>query len=194
MTNQPIIFSIPTFLKLLGNEKIKGFDELKVSKILLKLKDYSAGTISSVKQKLTKYFSEQEDKIDFYDLNDYSESLEQQRVIINTLFSVITVIVMILCYFSLISAMTANIYEQTKEIAVYRALGVTKSLMQSIYRYEAFVLVFSSSFMGMFVGSLLGFIMTMQRGLFTDLPLSFEFPISTFITVLILSIIGISID
>jgi len=42
---------------------------------------------------------------------------------------VITITVMILCYFSLISAMTANIYEQTKEIAIYRALGVTRNLM-----------------------------------------------------------------
>ena len=75
-TNQPVIFSIPTFLELLGKDKIKSFDELKVSKILLKLKDYSGATISLVKQKLTKYFSEQNDKIDFYDLNDYSESLD----------------------------------------------------------------------------------------------------------------------
>lgn len=80
---------------------------------------------------------------------------------VDILFSTITYIVMLLCYFSLVSAMTANIYEQTKEITVYRALGITKALMINIYKYEAFVLVFTNSLMGLIVGTLIGFIMTM---------------------------------
>ena len=60
------------------------------------------------------------------DISDFQQSMKQQEQIINILFSTITYIVMFLCYFSLVSAMTANIYEQTKEITVYRALGITK--------------------------------------------------------------------
>lgn len=43
------------------------------------------------------------------------------------IFTVITILVMVLCFFSLVSSMTANILEQSKEIAVLRAVGITKS-------------------------------------------------------------------
>jgi hypothetical protein len=59
--------------------------------------------------------------------------------------------------------------------------------------YEAFVLVFSSSFMGLIIGTLLGFIMTLQNALFTDLPIRFIFPYLNFIVILIASILGIII-
>jgi ABC-type antimicrobial peptide transport system permease subunit len=74
---------------------------------------------------------------------------------------------MVLCFFSLISSMTANIMEQTKEIAILRAVGITKSSMIRLYIYEAFTLVFSSCIIGMFVGIIVGFTMSMQRALFT---------------------------
>lgn len=124
------------------------------------------------------------------DINDFEQSMQQQEKVVDILFSTITYIVMLLCYFSLVSAMTANIYEQTKEITVYRALGITKALMINIYKYEAFVLVFTNSLMGLIVGTLIGFIMTMQRGLFTDLPLTFLFPLQNFIVIFIVSILG----
>ena len=63
---------------------------------------------------------------------------------------------MVLSFFSLISSMTANILEQTKEIAVLRAIGIKSMSMIRLYIYEAFTLVFSSCLIGMIVGILVG--------------------------------------
>jgi ABC-type lipoprotein release transport system permease subunit len=41
--------------------------------------------------------------------------------------------------------MYANVHEQTKEIAVLRAMGMTRFRLYRVYIYEAFTLVFSSS-------------------------------------------------
>lgn len=96
---------------------------------------------------------------------------------------------MALSFFSLVSSMTANILEQTKEIAVLRAVGITKDMMRTIYFLEAFTLVFSSCIIGSGVGVLIGFTMSMQRALFTDLPIQFVFPYLVFIIMFLVSIL-----
>lgn len=45
--------------------------------------------------------------------------------ILEVIFDTIIAITMFLCFFSLSSSMTANLYEQTKEIGVMRAIGFT---------------------------------------------------------------------
>jgi len=64
-----------------------------------------------VKEKLQKFQSERGDNFLMSDINDFEQSMKQQESIVDILFSTITYIVMFLCYFSLVSAMTANIYE-----------------------------------------------------------------------------------
>lgn len=72
--------------------------------------------------------------------------------VINIIFTVVIIIVMFLCFFSLTSSMSANIVQQSKEIAIMRSLGITRIGMILLYAYEAFVLVFSSSFLGLAIG------------------------------------------
>eukprot|EP01124_Arcella_intermedia_P004452 TRINITY_DN12534_c0_g1_i1.p1 TRINITY_DN12534_c0_g1~~TRINITY_DN12534_c0_g1_i1.p1 ORF type:complete len:132 (+),score=18.24 TRINITY_DN12534_c0_g1_i1:46-441(+) len=100
-----------------------------------------------------------------------------------------TVIAMLISFFSLMSSMFTNIYEQTKEIGVLRALGISKFWMYKIYIYEAFVLVLSSSLLGILIGSTVSYTMTLQQVLFTQLPIPFAFPWTIMITVLICSIL-----
>ena len=61
-------------------------------------------------------------------------------------------IMMFLCFFSLSASMSANIYEQQKEIGIMRAIGVTNWQVKRMYFYEAFILVMSASILGMFAG------------------------------------------
>lgn len=68
---------------------------------------------------------------------------------------------MTLCFFSLSSSMTANMLEQAKEISVLRAIGNTKATIIRLYIYEAFVLVLSSSSIGLVVGYCIGFSMAL---------------------------------
>jgi ABC-type antimicrobial peptide transport system permease subunit len=89
---------------------------------------------------------------------------------------VIIAITMFLCFFSLSSSMSANLYEQSKEIGIMRATGLTKKRVYLLYIYEAFVLVLSSSLLGILIGTIVGFTMTLQQILFTEIPLVFYFP------------------
>jgi ABC-type antimicrobial peptide transport system permease subunit len=73
---------------------------------------------------------------------------------------VIIAITMFLCFFSLSSSMTANLYEQTKEIGVLRSIGFTKIRIIILYTYEAFILVMASSLSGIIIGIIVGWSMT----------------------------------
>lgn len=84
---------------------------------------------------------------------------------------------------SLIASMRANILEQSKELSILRALGLTKWQLQRLYVYEAFVLVLCASLLGAAIGSLLAWTMLQQRQIMLQLPLQLVFPSSIIITV-----------
>jgi len=68
---------------------------------------------------------------------------------------------MFLCFFSLSSSMSANLYDQQKEIGILRALGFSKKRIVMLYSYEAFILVMASSLLGVFVGTIAAFTMVL---------------------------------
>jgi len=127
--------------------------------------------------------------VNIWDYNDSLSSAAKQKRLINIIFSVLCIIVMVLSFFSLVSSMTANILEQTKEIAVLRAVGLTQFRMKVIYFLEAFTLVFSSCIIGSLVGLSIGMIMSLQRALFTDLPIRLVFPDVMFLVMFLSSFV-----
>ena len=66
---------------------------------------------------------------------------------------------MFLCFFSLCASMSANLYEQKKEIAILRAIGVTKIRIKLIYFYEAFIMVVASCILGVFIVVIVAYMM-----------------------------------
>ena len=72
--------------------------------------------------------------------------------------------------------MSGNLYEQTKEVAVLRSIGFTKTRIKLLYFYEAMVLIFASCLCGIAIGILVGFSMTAQETLLLNLSLQFYFP------------------
>lgn len=52
------------------------------------------------------------------------KSLVKSDSVMDIIFSVATYIAMFLCLFSLMSSMYTNIFEQSKEIAILRAMGL----------------------------------------------------------------------
>lgn len=72
--------------------------------------------------------------------------------------------------------MSANLYDQKKEIGVLRALGFTQLRIVMLYSYEAFILVMASSILGMFVGTIAAFTMVLQFSSFAGMPTVFYFP------------------
>jgi ABC-type antimicrobial peptide transport system permease subunit len=57
--------------------------------------------------------------------------------------------------------MTANIMEQSKEIGILRSMGYTKFKIVTLYMFEAFALVFASSLLGVFIGTIVGYTMVL---------------------------------
>mmetsp|Transcript_39632 Transcript_39632/g.45502 ORF Transcript_39632/g.45502 Transcript_39632/m.45502 type:complete len:81 (-) Transcript_39632:44-286(-) len=79
--------------------------------------------------------------------------------------------------------------EQTKEIGVLRCIGYSKYRIKRIYFYETFVLVFSSSTLGILVGTTVGWTMTVQQSEFIMIPMSFYFPYKHLIATSVVSMI-----
>ncbi len=105
------------------------------------------------------------------------------------MFDAIIGITMFLCFFALSANMSANLYAQTKEIGVMRAIGFTKIRIQLLFFYEAIVLVFSSSFLGMMIGISIGFTMTLQQTLLMQLDLAIYFPWEQLVVIFVLTLI-----
>jgi len=84
--------------------------------------------------------------------------------------------------------MTINIKEQQKEISILRSIGLTKTKLNFIYQAEAIVLIFTACIIGIMVGTLVSFTMTLQQVMFTNLPISFIFPYMKLLYLFIISI------
>ena len=69
---------------------------------------------------------------------------------------------MFMCFFSIVASMTANLFDQQKEIAVLRSIGITSYRIKLLYFYEAAVLVLSSCLLGIVIGMTVGYSMMMQ--------------------------------
>jgi len=104
-------------------------------------------------------------------------------------FNFTTVVAMLISFFSLMSSMYTNIFEQSKEIGILRAIGIKNSWIYRVYIEEAFILVFSSSLLGLMIGVVVSYTMTLQRVLFTQLPIPFAFPYILLVIVFLSSIL-----
>jgi ABC-type antimicrobial peptide transport system permease subunit len=70
------------------------------------------------------------------------------RVCVRVDRQVVTVFTMLVAFFSLNTSMYTNIMEQSKEIGIMRALGLTRFRVYRLYAYEAFFLIASSAILG----------------------------------------------
>jgi ABC-type antimicrobial peptide transport system permease subunit len=122
-------------------------------------------------------------------IDEAEDQLEEVRNILDVIFNIIIALSMFLCLFSLISSTSANMMEQTKEIGVLRAIGYTKYMIKRLYFYETFVLVFASSWLGIMVGTFVGWTMTVQQAEFISIPILFFFPYKHLIATGLVSVI-----
>lgn len=87
-----------------------------------------------------------------------------------------TVVTLCMCFFSLVSSMYTNVFEQAKEIGILRALGMRRFMLVRVYIYEAFVMIISASLLGIAVGVVVAYTMSAQRSLFDALPMPVVVP------------------
>jgi len=121
--------------------------------------------------------------------NDENKTIDKISLILNQIFNIIIGITMFLCFFALSSNMSANLYEQKKEVAMLRSMGYTKCRVRCLYFYEALILVFASCILGVGIGMLVGYTMFLQQALITGVKVPFFFPTQQFLLIFSLSII-----
>ena len=191
--NQDILVSLPTYARLAG-DSIKSFDDIPLKKIFFKIKDDDPQKLEKAYESLVSLRSKKYTKFWVWDFNDVKSSLESSQSAITIIFVSVETIVMVLSLFSLITSMSTNILEQSKEIAVLRAVGVTKKTLNRLYVAEGFVLVFSSSLFGAMIGATIGWTLSAQRVLFTQLPASFLFPWKDLLVILVVAAISAALS
>lgn len=96
---------------------------------------------------------------------------------------------MFLCFFALQGSMSANMYEQTKEIGILRSIGFTRVRICLLYFYEAFLLVSASCVLGILIGVIVGVTMVMQQDLFLGSAFGFYYPWKQTLEIFLLSVI-----
>ncbi|GAM17947.1 hypothetical protein SAMD00019534_011220 [Acytostelium subglobosum LB1] len=185
VTGQDAIISIPSYIEYAG-DLYDSVRELPIKSIIL---NYDTAHTNLLKEQLKNMFDGMGISVDIRDYADKVAPFETASTIIQYFFSFTTVIAMMISFFSLMSSMFTNILEQSKEIGVLRAIGIPRPWMVRIYIYESFVLVFSSSLLGVCIGSIVGWTMILQRVLFTQLPIPFVFPWVLLIVIFICSIL-----
>jgi len=187
---QHVLVSFPTWARMAGMNHIHRINDIPVKKCIIKVYGDSDENMDiaykSFDDLRTLYYPD----LTIYDYRDYDESVKGNQEAIGMIFMAVEVVVFILCLFSLITSMSTNIMEQSKEVAVLRAVGVTKIGMVGIYIAEAFVLVFSSALFGVLIGVLVSWTMSAQQVLFTQIPLTFKFPTQELIVVFVASVIS----
>ena len=94
----------------------------------------------------------------------HQEIADSKRVqlIMDLIFYMAIFIMMFLCFFSLIASMSANLLEQSKEIGIMRAVGITGSRIKFLYFYEAAILVVAACVLGVMIGYIVGTTISMQ--------------------------------
>lgn len=97
----------------------------------------------------------------------YKESATTSKIknILDKVFYGLISVTMFLCFFSLCASMSANLYEQKKEVGIIRAMGFTKYRVRALYFYESLILVLSSCTLGVLIGTVVGYTMLLQFNL-----------------------------
>lgn len=145
---------MPLYCQISGTN----IDELVVKSLFISVNDPDDhNLIDEIIEDLT--VSINDEKVKIQDQYSIVEANSKALNLLDLIFYVVIGILMFLCFFSLQAAMTANLYEQTKEIGVLRSIGFTAYRISTLYFYEALLLVFASCMLGVMIGVLVGFTM-----------------------------------
>ena len=185
-SNRDAIVSPTTFIRL-SKGRYTSIEQLPIRRILVKLKAEPTAASYKILSEAVIASSEGFDPafvVTMWSLQDDISSILQTMAIIDFFFVSITLVGLLLCFFSLVASMVSNIHEQSQDIAIIRSMGLTRRSVTLVYVFEAFVLVVSSAILGMGVGYVVAWTFSSQRTLFTQLPLAFYFPWPIVVTVI----------
>ncbi|KEG08147.1 permease, family protein [Trypanosoma grayi] len=181
-----VLVSYPTALR------VSSIDYLSVRSIALEsvtLRVPDPRRLSSVSRAVSKYLTNS--RFEYYSVRDDASTTEYLSIAENIMgffFTFTQVMTLAICFFSLLSSMTANVMQSSKEIGIYRCIGMTKFQIYRIFVWEAFTVVVAAGIMGVVVGVVVGYTMQLQNYLFTQLPVPLSFPYFQVVTIVIMAV------
>ena len=193
-SSNDMLVSLPTMARLLRRvpgAAVTSVDDLRMEVCVVGLRE-SATTrqTDQVKRELIATAAASgAPNVEVLDTRDSTNSLNTARSLLGFFFLFTVVIALVICFFSLSSSMYTNIYEQTKEIGVLLALGMRRFRVGRLFVWEAICIVLAASTLGIGIGVLVGWTLTLQQALFTQLPVVFEFPWLITVVVIGLSLV-----
>jgi len=156
-----LLLSLPAWNRFVS--PMETLNDTKWERCMVLLKEPS--NKAHIKKLLTEmkdtFTPRQNNEIGIRNYFDDTDTMGMVKNILDIIFTVIIVITMFLCFFSLCSSMSANLYDQTKEIGILRAIGFTRFRIKILYFYEAFILVMASCSLGVMIGVIVGFTMVL---------------------------------
>ncbi|KAI3651558.1 hypothetical protein MP228_002861 [Amoeboaphelidium protococcarum] len=180
-----VLTSFTNYL-LLMNDTFTSVDQIPIQNMIIKL----AGNISDgAYQRIVRELNNLVTFESVTTLKDQLAGIISAQNTLRYIFLLITLVSMVVAFFSLNSSVFTNIMEQRKEIGVLRSLGLTRHEMLRLYTYESFVLIMSSAILGTLIGVVMGWSMAAQRSVMTQVPLEFFFPIDIFLLVIGISVV-----
>ena len=114
------IFSIPTYAYFYD----RSIDQIDWGRLQIKLEDgVSKEKQEEIVKDLTAITGNWQVKVE--ETYKQIKSMEKIQAMLDIIFNGCIAVMMFLCFFSLSASMSANLYEQTKEIGVLRSIGLT---------------------------------------------------------------------
>ena len=186
--NQDVIVSLPTYL-LLCKDWIYSLEDVSFRTVYIHTSaNVTSKDLDTLKKDL-KDIVKPASSTYVYDYRSSLDIIDEINLAMKFFFGFTVVMAMTISFFSLVSSMYTNVLEQSKEIGILRAIGIPFGWMQRIYVTEAFTLVFSSSLMGMIIGVSVGWTVAIQQVIFTQFPVTFQFPYELFFVVFLMSVV-----
>ena len=153
-----------------------------------KEKEKSEVDYEAIQQDLIKNGSFYDNQI--FKLSDHVEEFKNTEKMLNLIFNGTTNLVLIICFFNLTAAMSSKITASRNQLAILRCLGLSKIRTSLIFLYDSFLVVLSASFIGLLGGSILAWMLIMQRTLFMDVPMQVHFNWTNLISIVIASFVS----
>jgi len=184
--NTDLLMSIPSYLSFFEDLESSLIQTYNYTKIMVKTKnpDRRVDIKNQIEANEMKY------KHNTFYYPDFVKRFESTNSIMSLMFIILTVLALSLALFSLISTMAANIVEQSKELAIMRCIGLNRFSISRIFLYESLIVILTGGFIGLVIGTAIGWTILAQNALFSNNVLVVRFPWGILVTVLIFSFIS----
>ena len=169
----PVIVAIPSLFHQINDKTSSVLDGVVTS---IRLRVRHARTYQQVGDTMTSILSSLGRTATITTITEKTKDMKTANDILNLFFILAELMILIICFFSLMSSMTTNVLNSSKEIGVLLCMGMTRFQLYRVYVWEAFILVVSSGIVGLIVGVIVAYTMLLQQILFVQISFPFPFP------------------